>query len=305
MSIAEQVQTIRRGLFTDGYSPDEMRQILDNGTQNVVHWGRVRPAVEAIGQMPWYELDRQWQFFLDEERYPTGRPMDLRPDEVGIFQSLVWNLLNETGEPMRILMLVHPEETSPNDVSVVIDSTDLETLERAIPHVRRTIALAAIDDAITVSSLQSGSLEIFLTAGNVTMIALKLAILLAKAWKDPKLRDDVRRLMRLSSRSGNDLDEDMALATVMEDAQESFWDSAEDPLKNSLQGTRVNFAEAKNKITQAAREIHDNAEQASADWKLPPAIITGLPGGLTVALYDSPEAIGRVIKELAEPAETE
>ena len=72
MSIAEQIQTIKYGLFTDGYPPAEMRQILDNGTQNVVHWVRVRPAVEAIGQMPWYELDHQWRFFLDEERYPIG-----------------------------------------------------------------------------------------------------------------------------------------------------------------------------------------------------------------------------------------
>ena len=83
MSIAEQVQIIRRGLFTEGYDPGEMRQILDNGTQTVVHWARVRPAIVAIGEMPWYDLDQQWQFFLDEERYPVGRPMDLRPDEVG------------------------------------------------------------------------------------------------------------------------------------------------------------------------------------------------------------------------------
>lgn len=305
MSIAAQIQTIKHGLFTDGYPPAEMRQILDNGTQTVIHWGRVRPAIEAIGQMPWYELDSQWQFFLNEERYPIGRPMDLRPDEVGTFQNFVRILLNAMREPMRILMSVHPEETSLNDVSVVINSTDLETLERSIPHVRRTIELAAIDDAITVSSLQPGSLEIFLTAGNITMMALKLVILLAKAWKDPKLQDDVRRLMRLSDRAGTDADEKTVLDTVMEDAQETFWASAEEPLKSALLESNVNFPEAQNKINQAAREIYDNAEPASADWKLPPAVVSGLPGGITVALYDTPEAIGRVIKELAAPSHDE
>ena len=122
-----------------------MRQILDNGTQQVVNWGRIRPAVVAIGQMPWYGLDSQWNYFLNEERYPIGRGMDLRPDEVGIFQHLVHNLINETREPMRVLMSVHPEITL-NDVSVTIESTDLETLEKAIGHIRQTARLAAIDD---------------------------------------------------------------------------------------------------------------------------------------------------------------
>ena len=159
MSIAEQVQIIRRGLFTNEYPAIDMRQILDNGTQTVVHWARVRPAVVAISEMQWYELDPQWRFFLDEDRYPVGRPMDLRPDEVGTFRNLMDTLISETLAPMRTLMSVHEDEISPNDISVAIDTTDLETLEHAIRHVRRTAEIAAIGDAVTVSSVQAGSLN--------------------------------------------------------------------------------------------------------------------------------------------------
>ena len=299
MSIAQQVQTIKRGLFTGGYDPLEMRQILDNGTQSVIHWGRIRPAVMALGEMPWFVLDVQWQFFLDEERYPIGRPMDLRPDEVDIFQNLVRNLVNTTRVPMQILMSVHPEESFHYDASVAIDSTELETLEKAIHHVRHTAELAAIDDAVTVSSLQPGSLEIFLEAGKATMMALNLAILLAKAWKSPQIQDGVRILVRYLRRTDNDADEDEVLATVMGDTQESFWESATEPLENVARENNVSVPEAKNRINQAAKEIYENAEDLSANWKLPPAVVSGLPGGLTVALnYDDPESVGRVINAL-------
>ncbi len=301
MSITQQIQTIKRGLFTDEYSPLEMRQILDNGTQSVIHWGRIRPAVMALGEMPWYELDANWQFFLNEERYPIGRTMDLRPDEVGTFQSLVRNLVNATREPMRILTSVHPEEFSYYDVSVVIDSTELEVLEKAIYHVRHTAELAAIDDAVTVSSLQPGSLEIVLTAGKVTMMAINLMILLARALKNPQIHDDVRRLVKLQKLTGNDADEDAALATVIEDTQESFWESATELLENVTRENNVNFPEAKNKINLAAKEIYENAAGLSANWKLPPAVIDGFPNGLNATLYGSPEEIGRVLKELAAP----
>ena len=300
MSIAEQVQIIRRGLFTDQYPPSEMRQILDNGTQTVVHWARLRPAVVAIGQMPWYDLDHQWQFFLDEGRYPIGRPMDLRPDEVGNFQEILQNLLSRTREPMGVLMSVHAEEISPNDISVVIDTTDLETLEQAIRHVRRTADIAAIGDAVTVSSVQAGSLEVFLTAGKATILALNLAILLAKAWKNPQLQNDVRRLVRLVKRENDDVDEDEVRTTVIEDTQETFWETASEPLRNAASENQLSFPEAQSKINQAAREIHDHADEVSANWKLPVAVMSGLPNKLTIAFYET-EAIGQVIKQLAAP----
>ena len=300
MSIAEQVQIIRRGLFTDGYDPSEMLQILDNGTQTVVYWARVRPAVVAAGEMPWYDLSPQWQFFLDEERYPIGRPLDLRPDEVGIFHTLIQNLLAQTLEPMETLMSVHPEEISPDAISVAIGATDLGTLEKAIYHVRHTTEIAAVGDAVSVSSLQAGSLEVFLTAGKATLLALNLAILLAKALKNPQLQDDVRRLVRLRKREADDVDEEEALTTVLEDTQETFWETAIKPLQNVASENNLNISEAQNKINAAAREIHDHAEEVSADWRLPPAVISGLPSGLTVALYD-PKVIGQVIKELTAP----
>lgn len=302
MSIAEQVQIIRRGLFTDGYEPHEMRQILDNGTQTVVYWARVRPAVVAVGEMPWYDLSPQWQFFLDEERYPIGRPLDLRPDEVGIFQSLIQDLLSETREPMQTLMSVHAEEISPVDISVAITTTDLQTLEQAIHHVRHTAELAAIGDAVSVSSIQAGSMEVFLAAGEATRLALNFAILLAKALKNPQLQDDIRRLVRLRRREADDVDEEAVRTTVMEDTQETFWETATEPLEKVARENNLSVPEAKNKINQAAREIHDNAEGVSADWRFPPAIVSGLPSGLTVAIYD-PNIIGQVIKELAAPSD--
>lgn len=300
MSIAEQVQIIRRGLFTEGYDPGEMRQILDNGTQTVVYWARVRPAIVAIGEMPWYDLDPQWRFFLDEERYPVGRPMDLRPDEVGTFENLIRNLLSRTRGSMETLMSVHAEEISPVDISVAIDTTDLETLEQAIRHVRRTAEIAAVGDAVSVSSIQAGSLEVFLTAGKATVLALNLAILLAKAWKNPQIQDDVRRLVRLRKRETDDVDEAAVHSTVMEDTQETFWETATEPLEDVARENSLSLSEAQNKINAAAREIHDHADEVSADWRLPPAVVSGLPSGLTVAIYD-PKVIGQVIKELAAP----
>lgn len=300
VSIAEQVQIIRHGLFREEYPPDDMRQILDNGTQTVVNWARVRPAIIAIGKMPWHDLDSQWNFFLDEERYPLGRPMDLRPDEVGTFQNLVHNLLSQTSEPMATLMSVHAEEISPDDISVVIDTTDLENLEQAVRHVRRTAEIAAIGDAVKVSSLQAGSLEVFLAAGKATILALNLAILLAKAWKNPQIQDDVRRLVRLAKRENDDVDEEAVRTTVMEDTQETFWDEAIEPLRNAANENNLSVPEAQSKINQAAKEIHDHADEVSAEWRLPPAVVSGLPHGLSVAIYDT-EAIGKVIKQLAAP----
>ena len=302
MSIAEQVQIIRRGLFTDEYPPSDMRQILDNGTQTVVNWARVRPAVVVIGEMPWYDLDRQWRFFLDEDRYPVGRLMDLRPDEVGTFQNLMATLISETREPMGTLMSVHEDEISPNDISVAINTTDLETLEQAIRHVRRTAEIAAIGDAVIVSSVQAGSLEVFLTAGKATILALNLAILLAKAWKNPQMHNDIRRLIRLAKRENDDVDEEAVRTTVMEDTQETFWETASEPLSYATSDSKLSFPEAKTKINQAAREINDHADAVSANWKLPLAVMSGLPNGLTVAFYET-EAIGQVIKQLATPPE--
>ena len=307
MSIAEQIQTIRHGLFANNYEPLAMRQILDNGTQTVVNWERIRPAVMALDQMPWHELDPRWQFFLNEERYPIGRTMDLRPDEVETFQNLVQDLIDNTHEPMRILMSVHPEVTLFN-LSVTLDSTNLETLEKGIQHVRRVTELAAIDDAITVSETQPGSIEFFLTAGAASILAIEHAILLAKIWKSPHTRDMGRRLWRLAQRTGNDnLTKKDAIDSVMDDAKEAFWEDATEPLENALQNaTNKNFPEAKNKIDAAAKEIYQNAEPVSADWRLPPVVIRGLPNGLTASLYyDDPESIARVIKALAEAPDSQ
>ena len=303
MSLAQQVQTVNEGLFDQDYPPDQLQQVLDNGTQRVVNWSRVRPALEALAEMPWYRLNNQWDFFLDQTRYPVGQELNLRPDEVGIFQNLVRNLVNETREGMRILSSVQPE-ISLTDISVVVGAQDLPTLADAMGHIQRTAELAAVDDAITISSLQPGSLEVFLTAGQASLLAIELAILLAKVLKHPNMAEKASSLRRLWQRfqpDGNVTDEEI-LDTVHEEARASFWANAEESLKTAVEAADKNLPEAKNKVDLAANEIFQRSEAVSADWKLPPAVITGLPGGLTVLLnYEDPESIGRVIRAISAP----
>ena len=303
MSLAQQVQTINDGLFNQSYPPNELRQVLDNGTQRVVNWRRLRPAVEALAEMSWYRLDNQWDFFLDQNRYPIGQQLDLRPDEVGIFEDLVNDLQNETREGMRILSSVQPE-ISLVDVSVLVNAQDLATLANAMTHIQRTVELAAIDDAIAVSSVQPGSLEVFLTGGKVSLYGLQLAIVLAKMLKAPNNNEKMKSVMRLFQRlrPKDDITEDDVLESVQDEVKENFWANAEQSLRIAVEATGKNWPEAKNKINAAANEIVNNADGVSADWRLPPAIITGLPGGLAVSLnYDDPESIGRVIRAIAAP----
>ena len=303
MSLAQQIQVINEGLLSPGFPPDQLEQVLSNGTQRVVNWRRIRPAVEALGNMPWYDLESQWKFFLDTDRYPLAQGMDLRPDEVEIFRQLVRNLINGTSEGMRILSSVQPE-VSLTDVTVTIQANDLRTLGEGIEHIRRTTDLAAIDDVITISSLQPGSLDIILTAGKVSLFALQLAIVLAKSWKNPQTAEKVRGLVRLWNRMKSDdqVDEDTVRQTVLDGTEEEFWKSAEGPLTSVVNSVGKNPPEAKNKITASAREIYEKADEVSADWKLPPAVISGLPGGLTVSLnYEDPEKIGQVIRALVPP----
>ena len=307
MSLVHQIQYINEGLFDRNYPPDQMVQVLDNGTQRVVNWRRVRPAVEALSDMPWCQLDPQWEYFLDRDRYPIGQQLDLRPDEVGTFQDLISNLVNQTREGMRILSSVQPE-TSLTDVSVVVDTRDLATLADAVTHIQRTTELAAIGDAITVSSLQSGSLEIVLTAGQASLLGLQFAILLAKALNDPRTNEKVRSLKRLWQRTkpDDDVTDETVLEAVHSEARETFWDNALESLQTAAQEAGQNHNESKNKINLAANEIFQNAERVSADWKLPPAVITGLPSGMTISLnYEDPESIGRVIRAISAPQEGE
>ena len=307
MSLVQQIQAINEGLFDRNYPPDQLVQVLDNGTQRVVNWRRVRPAIEALADMPWYQLDRQWEFFLDPGRYPAGQQLDLRPDEVETFQNLVQNVVNQTREGVRILSSVQPE-VSLLDVSVSLDVKDLPTLAEAMTHIQKTTEIAAIDDAITISSLQPGSLEVFLTAGRVSLYGLQLAIILAKMLKDPSTTEKVRTLKRLwrRARPDDDVTDEAVLEAVHGEAKENFWENATESLRVAVDIVGKNLPESKNKIDLAANEIYQRADSVSADWKLPPAVISGLPGGLTVALnLESPESIGRVIRAISATPENE
>ena len=305
MSLAEQIQVISNGLFDPTFPPETLEQVLSNGTSRVVTWHRMRPAIASIKQMTWCNVQSEWDFFLDPDRYPVGRPLELRPDEIRAFQNLLQALVNEAGEGIRILSSVHPS-ISLTDVVVTIETTDLETLAAAMNHVRRATELAAIDDAISVSSLQSGSIDIVLTAGQVSLYGLTLAILLAKLFKDPQIAQKVGLLKRLLMRiqPDSEWEEEVLNQGVLDDVKETFWQSAGESLKTAVGVVGKNHPEAQNKIDLAAKEIYERSDEVAADWKLPPATITGLPGGLAVSLhYDEPESIGRVIRALARPPE--
>ena len=206
---------------------------------------------------------------------------------------------------MRILTSVQPQ-ISLTDVSVSVNALDLQTLGDAMDHIRKTSEIAAVDDAITIATIQAGSLEIILTAGKVSLYGLQLAILLARVLKDPRTSEKVRTLRRLLRRThpSDDVTEETALEVVHEEARENFWEHAEGSLKTAVESVGKSVPEAKSKINLAANEIYENADRVQTEWKLPPAVISGLPGGITVSLnYEDPESIGRVIRAIAAPQE--
>ncbi len=135
---------------------------------------------------------------------------------------------------MRILSSVQPQ-ISLTDVSVVVNGQDLQTLADAMDHIRRTAEIAAIDDAITISSFQAGSIEIILTAGKVSLYGLQLVILLAKVLKDPRTNEKVRGLLRLSHRlhPDDDVAEETALEAIHDEARETFLGTSRRTPKNS------------------------------------------------------------------------
>lgn len=306
MSLAERISVINRAFFSSASPAIETRQILPDGTQEVVNWTTVRAALLELDAMPWCHLQDEWQYFLDEKRYPIGTTLELTPDRVNIFQSITRQLRDQIEEPIRVLASVHPD-ISANDITVTIDSTDLETIESAVRHVRAVASRAAIDDAVTVASVQTGSLDIILTAGKITLLGLQMAIILAKRWKDPRSKTDARRLQQMLKRIQPDTHstEDDALEIVHNETKDEFWEHISDTLQaafeNAGKGSHE-FNEAKSKIEHAAKEIHDTADAVATEWNLPPATIHGLPGGAIVHLnFDNPEEIGRVIKAIAAP----
>ena len=306
MSLAERISIINRGFFSDDFPADAMLRIPSTGNQAIVNWSYVRPALLELDAMPWCELPGEWQYFLDQNRYPIGNPMELSRERANSFRSLTIQLRQKISEPMRILTSVQP--TIPEDnVTVTIASKDIETIEMAIGHVRSVTHLAAIDDAISVDSLQTGSLDIVLTAGKVTLMGLKLAIILATRWKDPRSKADARRILQVMKRrhADDNLSEEEALDLVNSEVTDEFWKHFLPALKTAFENAGKGTPEsneAKGKIEYAAKEIHDNADAVFAQWKLPPASIHGLPGGAIIHLnFDNPEAIGRVVRAIAAP----
>ena len=306
MALAEQVAVINRGFFSENAPADAMEQILSDGTQQIVNWHQVRPALLELMAMPWCQLQDEWNYFLNESRYPVGTPMELTPERANIYRALTDQLRRQITGPMNVLASVQPDIPADN-VTVAIDAADLETIEKAIGHIRAVTHLAAIDDAISVASVQPGSFEIILTAGQVSLLGLRLAIILAKRWKDPRSKDDARRLLQLLKRRNpeDETSEAEVLEVIHGEAKDEFWEYASEALQSAFQnvGKGVHESnEAKNKIEHAAKDIYNNADSVATEWKLPPATIQGLPGGITVNLnFSDPGALAQVIRAIAAP----
>ena len=307
MRMADKIELINRGFFNPE-SPPQRAESLGDGRRRfvVVNWPTVRPALEALKEMPWHQLHPDWNIYLDDLRHPIGRAMELTAAETGRYQNLVEVTVSQIGEAMRVLSSMHPV-TSGGEVVVTLQASDLTALFGAVEHIRRTTELAAIDDAITIGSFRSGSIDVVLTAGKASMLALQFAILLATGWKGLGVPEKVRTLRRYLERNRPDepVDDESLRESVLADARDTFWQEAENTLRRAVEQAGKNVPESQNRINQAAKEIYENAEGASAHWRLPQAVITGLPGGLSVALHlEDPESIGRVVRVLSAPAES-
>lgn len=305
MSLAERISIINRGFFCDDYPADKTAQILADGTHEVVNWATVRPALIELQTMPWCQLQSEWEYFLDERRNPIGRTLELTPDRVNMFHRMVNQLKQQIDEPMQALTSVHPA-ISDGDIIVTINSTDLDTIEAAIKHVREVTKIAAIDDAITVASLQPGSLDIVLTAGQATLTGIQLAIVLAKAMASSKVKEGAQFLLMLLKKRNpdEDINYEESLELAQGTAKEEFWDHSSQELEQTLTalGKQNLVNEAKGKIDKAAEEILNNAEKSSVNWRLPAAVVRNLPNGAAVDIYDS-TILPDVLKALRAPSD--
>lgn len=307
MSIAKQVQVIMEGLFDPYVPPDATTELLSVGIHRVDNWARMRPALLALREMPWCTVDQQWEYFLDEARYPVGAPLELRGDELETFVGLTQELLDHTRDGMEVLSSVH-RPVGLECVIVTLQTRDLRMLRDGLDHVRKITTLAAIDDAIEIHAVEPGSLEIFLTAGKLSLLGLQLAITLARQFGNARVHEQVallRRLWNMRQTQDTPTDEDL-LDVVRDDIQQRFWSSADELLKVASEAAGKNNNEARNGVNAAAKEIHEKASDVSAHWQLPPATIRGLPSGVTIDMNsDDPAFIAQVVRALAQPLNTE
>lgn len=293
MSIARNVQLIYDGLFNPEYPPDKLDERLANVSIRVVNWPRCRRALMVLDEMNWYNLSSDWRYFLEEEKFPRNRPMDLRPEEVGQYMDLSHQVRIDTDQGFRVLRAVHPE-VPPTEHVVVVEAQDFKTLLNAVEHIEDVCNSAAADGAIKISAYHSGSLEIAIEAIGLSFQALSLAISLATMLKNSPIEKDVRRDKQLLENYGVDnVSEEKLYEDVVTRLKAEFWDEWRERMDDLIEkeGKTSVKGEVYNRINRAATLIFQNADKATVTWKQPTAVLRRLQDGLEVEYYDDPNLI--------------
>lgn len=303
MSIARNVQLIYDGLFNPEYPPDKLEDRLAGVSMRVVNWPRCRRALSVLDSMTWHQLDNNWRYFMEEEKFPRNRPLDLRPEEVNQYINLLHQLKSDTEQGFRVLRAVHPEVT-PTEHIVVVEAQDFKSLLSAVEHIEDVCKLAAVDGAITISSYHSGSLEIAIAAIGISFQALTLTIALAEKLRGSQIEKKIRQYKLLLERyKVEDVSKEKLLEDAIAEVRDEFWDEWKDPLDTLIvkEGKKSQSGEVREKINTAAKRIYENADNGSVTWRLPTAVIRGLPNGLEVEYYDDPELLLDKVLALPSP----
>ena len=306
MSIARNVQLIYDGLFNPEYPPDQLEDRLSGVSIRVVNWPRCRRALLVLDGMNWHELDTNWRYFLEEEKFPRNRPLDLRPEEVNQFAILLHQLRAETESGFRVLRAVHPE-VPPTEHVVIVEAQDFGTLLNAVEHIQDVCNSAAADGGIKISGYHSGSLEVAIEAIGLSFHALSLAISMAAMLKNSPIEKDIRRDKQLLENYGVDgVSEDKLYEDAVTRLRAEFWYEWKERLDDLIkkQGKESVAGEVYNRINRAAALIYEDATKATVTWKQPTAIIRRLNDGLEVEYYDDPNLILDKILALPSPKDT-
>ncbi len=302
MSLAVDVQLIDEGLFGGVVPAGEVEAITvgDRQVFKLVNWRSVRAALEAVKRLDCWEVGDFWEYYLDERRFPPGKDLEMSSAESNRFGEELESLRRELGIGLAILKQVLPDVPLGN-VGVSLDVGDLPRLSQGVLHVNRVAQLAAVDDAIQVSSVEAGSLELTLVGGLVSSLALDLAVCLSKVLLGPVVKDRARAFLELFKKLQPDvaLNEDVVEGVVGEEVREEFWEGVGSGFLEAVEKAGHSAPEARTKVNQAAREIVDNSAKVGAVWRRPVTVIYGLPGGAWAELegYDSTE-LGRVFRVL-------
>ena len=307
MSIARNIQLIYDGLFNSQYPPDQFDERLPNVSTRFVNWPRCRRALMVLADMTWYDFDQDWRYFLEEEKFPRTRPMDLRPEEVDQYMNLLHQVRQDTKEGFRILRAVHPE-VPPTEHVVVVEAQDFKSLLHAVQHIEDVCNLASADGAVKISAYHSGSLEIVIAAIGLSLHALSLAISMAEKLRRSPIDKDVRRDKRLLESYGIDnVSEEKLHEDAVTRVRDEFWDEWKGRLDDLIakEGKKSVAGEVYNRIDKAAILIYENADKATVTWKQPTAVIRGLPNGVEVEYYDDPDLILDKLLELPSPRANE